>query len=458
MTRPAGSPDTGDAAADSTAPSVPVPATGPAWRRAWVAVRRPVGLYLAVGAVLWVVSALSVHLLSPITAYDQGPGRFPGDAVLDGWLRFDGNWYRIIAADGYSYTPGQQSPVAFFPGYPLAVRAASWVVGDPVVAGVVVSVLCGLAVACLFWRWSLRRADPPVARIALALLLLWPYAWYLYGAVYGDALFLVAVLVAFVLVERGHPVLAGLAGAVATATRPVGLAVVVGLVAIVLEQRGVVRLAALDRWRTARAAAAGRPSGLRLLAPDRRGPLRPGDAGVLLSLGGLAAWSAYLWSRWGDPFLFATVQGSPGWDQAAGPHTWFKVTWFQQGKNLPGWLAEAWTSSGPGADQAWTKAVYAGGVLLQGLLVLGAIALVPVILRRLGWGYALYTLAVVGIPLIGSKDFQGTGRYLLAAFPCFVVLADLLAGRRRLRATVLVVSALLLVLWTSAFARGSYVA
>lgn len=435
-----------------------VAATGPAWRRAWIAVRRPAALYLAVGAVLWVVSALSVHLLAPVTAYDQRPGRFPGDAVLDGWLRFDGNWYRIIAGDGYSYTPGQQSPVAFFPGYPLAVRVASWVVGDPVVAGVVVSVLCGLAVACLFWRWSLRRAEPPVARLALALLLLWPYAWYLYGAVYGDALFLVAVLAAFVLVERGHPVLAGLAGAVATATRPVGLAVVVGLVAIVLEQRGVVRLAALDRWRAARASVARRPSGLHLLDTDRRGRLRPADAGVLLSLGGLGAWSAYLWSRWGDPFLFATVQGSPGWDQAAGPHTWFKVTWFQQGKNLPGWLAEAWTSSGPAADQAWVKAVYAGGVLLQGLLVLGAIALVPVVLRRLGWGYALYTVAVVGIPLIGSKDFQGTGRYLLAAFPCFVVLADLLAGRPRLRAVVVVVSAVLLVVWTSAFARGYYVA
>ncbi|MCX7619515.1 MAG: hypothetical protein N2037_01575, partial [Acidimicrobiales bacterium] len=60
--------------------------------------------------------------------------------------------------------------------------------------------------------------------------------------------------------------------------------------------------------------------------------------------------------------------------------------------------------------------------------------------------------------LLGSKDFQGTGRYLLAAFPVFFVVGRVLESRPRLRTAVWVVSALFLILWTSAYARGYYVA
>jgi hypothetical protein len=45
-----------------------------------------------------------------------------------GLVRYDaGLVLSIIADQGYSYTPGAQSPVAFFPGYPLMVRALSGV-------------------------------------------------------------------------------------------------------------------------------------------------------------------------------------------------------------------------------------------------------------------------------------------------------------------------------------------
>ena len=46
---------------------------------------------------------------------------------------------------------------------------------------------------------------------------------------------------------------------------------------------------------------------------------------------------------------------------------------------------------------------------------------VPAVARRFGWGYAGYVLVVMGIPLLGTKDFMSCGRYLLAAFPVFAV-------------------------------------
>src|SRR5688572_22754264 len=39
--------------------------------------------------------------------------------------QWDGGWYLSIARAGYWYRPGEQSPVAFFPAYPLAIRAVS---------------------------------------------------------------------------------------------------------------------------------------------------------------------------------------------------------------------------------------------------------------------------------------------------------------------------------------------
>ncbi len=68
-------------------------------------------------------------------------------------MRWDANWYLSIARDGYFYVPGSQSSVAFFPAYPLVLRAVGVVVGDLVVAGMLVTWVSGLGVAVLFWRW-----------------------------------------------------------------------------------------------------------------------------------------------------------------------------------------------------------------------------------------------------------------------------------------------------------------
>jgi hypothetical protein len=76
--------------------------------------------------------------------------------------------------------------------------------------------------------------------------------------------------------------------------------------------------------------------------------------------------------------------------------------------------------------------------------------------RRFGWGYLVYTLVVIGIPILGSKDFMGCGRYLLAAFPVFAAGADLLVTTRYrwLRPVVFVVFAAGLVAGTALYATG----
>jgi len=390
-------------------------------------------IYVAVAAVLWVASWLSLRHYGVIAQGDPGV-RFAGQGFLGGWVRYDGGWYVGIAAAGYSYSPGVQSSVAFFPAYPLAVRAVGEVVDNFGIAGVAVTVLSAAGAVGLYWRWLRDRLTAAAAPTALLVLLLFPYAWYLYGAVYADALFLLAALAAFTLIERDHPVLAGIAGAVATAARPVGIAVLAGLIVRLLERRRALTVpepTAVEGHARVKAALAWArvPTRVEL----RR--VRPGDAGVLLSLGGISAWCVYLWNRFGDPFLFSSVETY--WGQPANPYTWFKITFVK-------YLVR-------GDDR-----VYAWGTLAQGLLAVAALLAVPRVARRFGWGYGLYVLMLVAIPVIGSKDFQGLGRYLIAAFPLFALYGEELAARPGLRRVLLPVSGVILVVMTAAFAHGIY--
>lgn len=398
---------------------------------------------LAAWAVVFVALFIAVWFgaRGPFATYGGvDPTPYPGSGLFGGWFRFDGNWYAQIATSGYWFAgPQQQSAVAFFPAYPGILWGLHSVTTVSVkLLGSIVTIACGLGAVLAIFSWFRTHATSRVARIGVITLLVYPYAFYLFGAVYGDALFIFTAVGAFLLLERDHPILAGLLGAVATATRPVGIALIIGLVAVALWRRQVIEKGA-SPWRP------------RVMW--RR--VRPADAGVLLSLGGLLGYVTYLGIRFGHPLAFDEVQQAPGWDQGSGPRTWFKITWFQQIKNLPRWLID-WIQNGDTAT--FEKVQYAVTVILQGCFVIGFLVLAWLVWRKFGWGYGLYCFSMLAIALIGTKDFQGTGRYLLATFPCFLALGGVLAERRRLRWVWWSVSGFVLLVFAFAFGRGYYVA
>jgi len=68
-----------------------------------------------------------------------------------------------------------------------------------------------------------------------------------------------------------------------------------------------------------------------------------------------------------------------------------------------------------------------------------------------------YMFVVLAIALVGTKDFQGLGRYVLAAFPAFALVAERLTGSpRSLRHAAIACSGLALVLAAAGFAHGLY--
>jgi len=370
-------------------------------------------LAAGVAAVLFVVSGLAVALL-PWSGQPHVVPAFTGHRWVEGWAQWDSGWYYRIAHDGYSYVKGKQSTVVFFPVYPLLMRATGGAVGSDYVAGILVTAAAGIGAAALFFTWVRDRLSPGAARASLLLFVLYPYAFFLFGAVYADAVFIVAVLGAFVLLEHDHPWLAGLVGAVATACRPMGAVLVVGL--------------AVRAWERRRTDAGDGD------AADTSGR-RWQDVGVLLSGAGLAAFSLYLWSRFGDPLAFLT--GQAAWDQSAGLHTWLKIQFFKDVTNFSSPLS-------------WLTFV------AHPILTVVGLALVPRVFRRFGKGYGIYVLLLIGLSALSTKNFFGMSRYLLAAFPCFAVAGELVADRPRVRRLATAASGLGLVLLTAAFSRGYY--
>ena len=392
--------------------------TGTGWL-----VRRAALIYVAIAVVLTAVAALAVNLPDAHKTLD-----FDGNEVVGGWCRYDCTWYREIADHGYFYIEGEQSSVAFFPGYPLVARPLARAIDNTPLALIVVTWVAGLATLMLFAHWCTRRLERRTALLAVACFALYPYGWFLYGAGYADALFLALAIGAFVLLEADQPLLAGLAGAGAAATRPIGVAVAVGLLLRAIERRGGLPARGPDQSRSI-AAKLGIPARLNLRV------LRLRDLGVLLAPAGLIAWSVWLWTRFDDPFVYSTVQEA--WDQAEGPHTWFKI-------GFGGQLLH-------GVDTG-----YRAGILVQAIVTAVALVAVPFVARRLGAAYGAYTLLAVGLAALATKDFQGMGRYMLGAFPLFALAGTLLADRPRARAPVLAVAGTLLVVGAFGFARNWY--
>lgn len=304
-----------------------------------------------------------------------------------GWGSGD---YWKIADHGYRLDEGVE---AAFPGYALVVRWASQLTGHPIIpTEVVVSTLSGLVATVLFWRWMrVRGIDLGARRAALAVFLAYPYSFLLFGIAYNDPFLLPLVLGSMILVETKRPVWAGVVGAMATFTRPNALPLIVALLAYELIRTGAVTA---RPWK---------------FEPGR---MRWRPLGVLLSVGGVAAYSAWLQHHAGDPLYWLRGQQSYGHKPVTDITGWLKVSVF----DAPGTLGTGWTT--------------ANHVLSLAALV-AAVALFPVVWRRLGVAWALLAAGVWVIAWQGSIGFAPAGRYLLPALPLYTAAVGPWLARHR---------------------------
>jgi len=372
----------------------------------------------------------------------QGPA--PLGTALSVWRRWDASNLAEIAEHGYlSATTDPAYPphaTAYFPGFPLALRAAGWLTGGELtVAGLLVNLVAsGVALAALY-RLGEERIGPGAGQIAAGLLAFAPVAVFLVAG-YSEPLFLAGALPAWYLAVRGRWWAASVPAALAVATRTVGVALVAGLAVEYLAQR---------RFR------------LRAIGPD--------VLALAAALSPLVVWVSWLWWRTGDP-LRSVHDQEEGWGRQLTPPV----------EALRTTVAAAYRTV---ADTTW---VFTWRLELLGVAV-GLGVLVWCLLHRRGapvagtvagtvaaaapdrggdreradeggpeWAWAAYTAGTLAAYLLSTWYFS-VPRGLLGLFPLPLLLAGVLRRRPQLAASVLAISAGLFSLGVAVFVRGPWV-
>jgi hypothetical protein len=209
-----------------TAISLRLPAIGV--RATWL---RVAGWWLASRVVVLAAFGL-LDALGPRGYFGAKLYRHPL-GLIDSW---DGVWYRRIVEHGYIFIPGRQSDVAFFPGYPLLVRALDGTgigprVAEPLVANV------GLLVALIaFYELTVRLFDAELAHRATVYAAIAP-AGFVYSMGYPSSILFALVCLAVLAALDDAWLLAALCAGAAGLTRPDALAVVPPLAAIAWSRR-----------------------------------------------------------------------------------------------------------------------------------------------------------------------------------------------------------------------------
>jgi hypothetical protein len=378
-----------------------------AWK-AWI-IARPalVDALLAFGltrAVVLLVGLIAVSAIGfPPDSGQLGSGR---QAVSGLGARFDANWYASIATGGYDWDGSfdRQQNIAFFPAYPMLMRAAG------TLTGALNSTLsperrlfrltgCGLAISLAAFLWAswyfarLAREllDDEHAGGALWLLAAYPFAVF-FSAVYTESLFLLAALGAWYSLRHRRFVAGSMWGLLAGLARPNGffLSVPLGLIAL------------------------GFRDGLGSTSPDAGHDQRPWRvpdlrhvAAAAMPVVGMLAFTVYLYWRTREWFAWAKMHAA-----------WGRT--FSAEVPLTG-VARATNSL---LDLIVMRPYDA----LNLLGVSFAVVMIWPVWRRLGPAWVAFVLINV-IPPLFAGGLLSMGRLSATMFPLFLALAGSLPAR-----------------------------
>lgn len=411
---PAGVTDEGPA----RGPAAGTPAGARGGRAGRITGRLPDGLTDAVW--LWLLLRVGLTMIaafvvvwgqaSPPCASDAPLAWLPHDGpafpLLGAWHHWDACWYTTIASSGYGVGDGMGS-TNLFPFLPLVASALAGVNGNLPIAFAAVNGVALVVALMGLTRLVTRDVDRATAQRTSLYVVVFPAAFFLIGP-FTEAIFLAAAAWTFVGARERRWELAVIGGVVAGLTRPVGI----------LLMLPVAWEAAMMVWDRRRA-------GSPLL---RRGDVLAALAviGPGLAYAGYVAWTAVVVGQsyfdahmaWGEHHL------APPWEQLAAGIAY-------------------------GLDHAKpAQLVNAGVWILFAALTLAGF-------RRLPLSYTLFVIPqlVLAVTQETVWPLMSTSRYMLALFPCFVVLA--IAGRSpRFHTTWVVLSTLLLGFLTILFIEG----
>jgi Gpi18-like mannosyltransferase len=329
------------------------------------------------------------------------------------WLNFDGEHYLSIARQGYL-------PLTYFyfPAFPLMVRLVASLFGRSflslALSGLLVSHLSFFL--ALVGLWKLIRLDSKegIARLAIAGLFLFPTSFY-FGCFYTESLFLALIVWSFYFARKQKWFLAGILGAVSTATRVVGLALIPALL--------------IEAWLQK-----GEKKKYNLILPF---------IGVTMISLGILAYMYYLQLETGDPLEF-----------------FHSVSIFGQQRSpnlilLPQVFYRYLFKILPNINYSYFPVVFS--TWLEALTGLAFLAISIIGFFRLRLSYAVYLAIGYLVPTF-SGSFSSLPRYVVVLFPAFILFANYLSKKSKvLQILNFAILFICLGIATSLFVRGYWI-
>lgn len=330
-------------------------------------------LFIGTRVILLLITYIGYTLLTA-PKYSSIGIRF--STLLAVWNRWDAANYVRIAQYGYQSI----YDYAFFPLYPLAIHWVSHFLGHYLLVAMLLSNIATLGAFIVIYHLAADITNEHTALRSVLYLSIFPTAFYLFAA-YNESFFILFAAGSLLAMRHERWILAGLLGALASATRPAGLLLV---------------LPYLYQWWIARDRSQNYFLFFAKLLP------------IFLIPVGILLYSFYCWKVTGDPFAYVFAQVR--WNR----HT--TLPW--QGI----WLA---------LHQLFQVQPFGSffqvHILLDLCATLGFLLLLFLGLRLLPLSYTLWSTAVLLLILMSSSPLGdplvSNQRIVLELFPCFIVLA-----------------------------------
>lgn len=340
---------------------------------------------------IWVVALLTISYLG----FSSLPhsGLFSNDFFTN-LANWDGGHFLGIAEEGYK----EKYQFAFFPLYPLLIRLLNQVTGNYLLAAILISFVSTYLGMQLLYKLVLEDFKKEIAEKTILFLLFFPTSFYFLAA-YSEGLFFFLTIATFYFLKKKRLLLATLTVFLVSATRLVGLAVVVGFLIEIGISQGFNR----KNWYT-------------LLAP-----------------GGFVLYCWFLQTQTGDPFYFIVAEAH--WQRLI---TVPIFGFWETLKSLvqPGFIGEHFNS------------------FLDLLFAVFGLGLAIRTFRFLPPSYSLYSLFSIGVPLF-TPSLSSMPRFLLVIFPIFILIA--FTKNRYLILAYQMISLMLLSAFTVLYINGYWV-
>ncbi len=364
--------------------------------------------------VTFVVSRGSIIVVAELASIviAQRPGVHVAEShnpLLAVWGRWDAVHYIDIAQRGYYGTD-----MAFFPLYPLLIALVGRVLGNHLIAGLLISNVALFFGLLFFYKLVEHQFTRSVAHRAIFYVSIFPTAIF-FSAVYTESLFFALTVASFYYIREHKWLTAGIIGAFAALTRVEGVLLFVPYAIEVF------------------AAAGNGRSWDRVLAPPQR--LLRIALGAAAIPSGLGAYMAMLWVLRGDPLYFSHVQAH--WDRHLAP-PWFSV--YRAAR----------------AIVTQHSSVLVAGQAIELVFTVLMIAVLVAGLRRLPPSFSAYMALSVVVPM-STSSLMSMPRFALVLFPMFAILA-LWGGWPWVNNVIVAFSLPLLGLFTVLFAAWYWVA